>query len=316
MRFIIFFLSLIFSSFIYSETNQVQIEGAVHKLNGLLTATENNPNKNIVLLVHGILGHQEMEIISNIRSILSENNIDSLSVNLSYGVGARGNSFFPCNRKHKHNEKSSIDEISQWYNYLLSKDYSNIYLLGHSRGALNVAQSFTHHNPVLSVKGVFLLAPPSMNTNDYFQLYKDSYGINLKTKMSEMKNRIKNGSEDYSEISFFHCQKAIVHDVTFLSYYEHTTPKSLKIRMLGFTYSTKNTFYSYPDLLDSLRYIKDFTFIFTASEDSISNFTYNKIKNSNKKNVELIMIDGSGHMFRDLYLEEVMDTVLEFILNY
>ena len=69
MRFTILFFLLVFPSFVFSETKEVQIDGPTYKLNGLLTISENNPKKNIVLLVHGILGHQKMEIIDNAKTI-------------------------------------------------------------------------------------------------------------------------------------------------------------------------------------------------------------------------------------------------------
>ena len=38
-------------------------------------------------------------------------------------------------------KNESISEIITWYNYLLSKGYKKINFIGHSRGALNIAQS-------------------------------------------------------------------------------------------------------------------------------------------------------------------------------
>jgi hypothetical protein len=58
------------------------------KLHGVLDS-HNDRRKNVVLLVHGTRGHQKMEIIDSIKSILSENQIDSLSINLSYGEELR-----------------------------------------------------------------------------------------------------------------------------------------------------------------------------------------------------------------------------------
>lgn len=290
MRFTILFFLLVFPSFVFSETKEVQIDGPTYKLNGLLTISENNPKKNIVLLVHGILGHQKMEIIDNAKTILHENNIDSLSINLSYGIPLRENGFFPCDKDHKHNESISIKEISYWHKFLINNNYKNIYLLGHSRGALNITQYYLQMNRP-DIKGVFLIAPTSKNVNDYIKIYKEIYSVNLEIKMSEMLDRIKKKKEGYTKINFFHCEEAMVHDNTFLSYYQD---------------NGKN-------LIDLLKTMPIPVFVFTASEDSIANLTFDKVKQLNHKTVKLTMIEGSGHMFRDLYLEEVMDTVLEII---
>ena len=101
----------------------------------------------------------------------------------------------------------------------------------------------------------------------------------------------KKKKEGYTKINFFHCEQAMVHDNTFLSYYQD---------------NGKN-------LIDLLKKMSIPVFVFTASEDNIANLTFNKVKQLNHKTVKLTMIEGSGHMFRDLYLEEVMDTVLEII---
>ncbi|MEC9205619.1 MAG: hypothetical protein VYE31_00280 [Pseudomonadota bacterium] len=289
MRTKIFFLLLIFSSISFSETKQVQINESGHKLNGLLTIAENNSKKNVVLLVHGILGHQKMEIIENLKTLLYENNIDSLSINLSYGIKERENSFFECDQKHNHDEKTSLQEIYKWHKFLIKNKYQNIYLLGHSRGALNIAQYYSSNNELRS-ENLFLLAPPSKNKNDHIKLFKNRHNIDLETELLKMSNRMSEGKEVYTKINFFHCKDSVVHDKTFLSYYQN------KINLIG-----------------ALHKIDIPIYIFTASEDNIANLTFSKVTKLDKENIELIQIDGSGHMFRDLYLEEVMDTVLEVI---
>ena len=79
---------------------KVQIENNIGKrLNGFHYT--NAKSKSIALILHGTRGHQNLELITSLGSALLENNIDSLSVNLSYGIDNRANDFLPCDIKRK-----------------------------------------------------------------------------------------------------------------------------------------------------------------------------------------------------------------------
>jgi len=70
---------LLVSSHALSDTVQQ------NKLNAFYL-TQDNKTESIALLLHGTRGHQNLELISSLRESLLDIGIDSLSVNLSYGI--------------------------------------------------------------------------------------------------------------------------------------------------------------------------------------------------------------------------------------
>ena len=94
------------------------------------------------------------------------------------------------------------------------------------------------------------------------------------------------------KIDFLNCNSANVTVSSFLSYYNLSTSH------------------------ETTQILKDITidtYDFTASEDVFAPKTHSKISKINNANVKLIQIDGSDHFFRDLYLDEVVDNLTDFI---
>ena len=283
-----------------SESQIIILQNEKSKeLHGVLDF-HNDRRKDVILLVHGTLGHQKMEIIDSIKSMLSENQIDSLSINLSYGEELRENSFFSCDKSHRHLESSSIDELLKWYKYLRTQKYSNIYLLGHSRGGLNVLQlsEIISHNNIGHVKGLFLLAPVSDTLNDYILEY-EAKGVDLKSKINGMVNRVKTNDNQSNTIDFLYCNDSSVSDSSFLSYYYLTDiPQS-------HPYGT--------DLVTLLNRANFKTYVFTGSSDELVPLTHSRVEQVKHNNVTSFLIEDADHFFRDLYMDDVMEVVLEII---
>ncbi len=59
--------------------------------------------------------------------------------------------------------------------------------------------------------------------------------------------------------------------------------------------------------------VKINTYIFTASEDNFVPKTHSKLSKISNDNVKLIQIQGSDHFFRDLFLDEVIELLADFI---
>lgn len=54
--------------------------------------------------------------------------------------------------------------------------------------------------------------------------------------------------------------------------------------------------------------------IFVGSEDKVVKGLEQKVKPmAGKANVEMIIVDGADHYFRDLYAEDLVDQLIEFI---
>ena len=275
-------LSLILFS-TYSFADKVML----NNLNGFY-ATNSSKSKSIAIILHGTRGHQNLEIISSLRESLLNNGIDSLTFNLSYGIKDRVNDFLPCDIEHNHSPYKSINEIRLWYDYVLQKGYKNIYLIGHSRGGLDIMHFYQTLNvgKQIPIKSVFLLAPIFNNWKDTKKQYETKYNINL--------NKLLGQPDQKLEIDFLGCENITVNSKTFLSYYGPSRRGHGNLQKNLYNTSAK-------------------IFIVTASEDNIAADTH-KLATSiakSRKNIELKMIEGADHFFRDLYFDDLMDILLE-----
>jgi hypothetical protein len=283
MKKILVIFLLIFSVDLYSASVQI-VDSNNNKLNGFHYT--NLKSKSIALILHGTRGHQKLELVTSLGLSLLENNIDSLSINLSYGINNRQNDFFPCDIEHTHLESDSIDEIKGWFDYIKSLGYKKIYLIGHSRGGLNMIQFYK--NLLISddmlIHSIFLIAPISDTFKDTRKIYKKKYNIDI-SKLHHQKNQM-------LKINFLNCDNAKVSSQTFLNYYD------LK---------------RHHGLIKNLKSADKEVYIITASEDSFVPNTYKRVKEivKDKKNIKLIMIDDADHFFRDLYFDDLMDVLLE-----
>ena len=100
-------------------------------------------------------------------------------------------------------------------------------------------------------------------------------------------------------IDFLYCDNSSVSDSSFLSYY----------------YLTGNP-QSHPygiDLLTLLNRTNFKTYIFTGSSDELVPLTRNKVEQVKHNNVTSFLIEDAGHFFRDLYMDDVMEVVLDII---
>ena len=82
----------------------------------------NDSSKTIVLILHGTRGHKKLELIQTLSERFSDSNIDTLSMNLSYGITNRNDDFLPCNIIHDHLNSHSISEIKLWFDFIKQKN--------------------------------------------------------------------------------------------------------------------------------------------------------------------------------------------------
>jgi len=287
MKKILITFLLVFSVNIYSAPVQI-VDVNNNKLNGF--HYKNSKSKSIALILHGTRGHQKLELITSLGLSLLENNIDSLSINLSYGLDNRQNDFLPCDIEHTHLESDSIIEIKAWFDYVKSLGYEKIYLIGHSRGGLNMMQFYNNliTSDYIFIQSIFLIAPISDTYEDTRKIYKEKHKIDIHSLYSQ-KNKM-------LEINFLNCDNTQVSSYTFLNYY-------------GNKNQSKN------GLTEKLKHTDKEIYVITASEDSFVPNTYKRVKEiiKNKKNIKLVMINDADHFFRDLYFDDLMDVILEAI---
>ena len=265
---------LLFSSYALSDTVQQ------NKLNAFYS-TQDNKSESIALLLHGTRGHKNLELISSLRESLLDIGVDSLSINLSYGIADRNNDFLPCDIHHQHTVKDSLDEIKLWYNFINKKGYTKFYLIGHSRGAVDILNFYLHERDnLMNLNIIFLLAPIIDSDDNHKINYQKNYNIDVESI---------NINENL-KINFMGCEKALVSGKTFKSYYYNPETKNLSEALKSSSIETR---------------------VITGSEDKITPNTHQAVQDlvSEKKNIRLFQIDGSDHFFRDFYFDDLMEII-------
>ena len=288
----ILFVFFLFSNLSFAEYKSVTIQSRnnISLTANLLSSDLNNP---AFLIVHGTRGHKGMEIIETLSSRLHDEGYTVLSINLSYGFHNRKDEFLSCDIKHNHNEHESVREIIAWYNYLVSKGYSEINFIGHSRGGFNTMQALS----IINNKEIhsFLLAPFVDTYKGTKTYYEEELGIPYELIIKSSENYYL--ADKYKLINFLFCENVNVSSQTFRSYLNYSRNKL-----------------DYPFTFNILDLINESTFpvtIFSGTDDEITMDNYKIYKKIKKSNVKAITLEGGGHFFRDLYLEDVIDIIIE-----
>jgi hypothetical protein len=274
MKNILLTILILFSSSASSDTVQQ------NNLNGFYL-TDEIKSESIALLLHGTRGHKNLELISSLRESLIDIGIDSLSINLSYGIKNRNDDFLPCDIHHQHTVKDSLEEIRLWHDFVNQKGYTKVYLIGHSRGAVDILNFYLNvSDNLVNLESIFLLAPIIDSDYDNKINYQTNYNINIES--IDINDNIK--------INFMGCENALVSGKTFKSYYYNSETKSLS---------------------DALKSSTARTTIITGSEDQITPDTYDLVQDllSKNKNIKLFKIDGADHFFRDFYFDDLIEII-------
>lgn len=249
--------------------------------------------KDIILMTHGTLAHGRMEIMSQLQDLFKDNELDSLSINLGLGLSNR-KGMYDCATTHTHKHTDAVDEIGAWVNWLKKQGVKNITLLGHSRGG-NQTAWFAAERDSSVIKRVVLIAPATWSESYAKKDYKKRYKKDLKTVYKKAAALVKQGKGNsvLKNTGHIYCDDTSVTAESFVSYY---TPDS-----------RLNT----PSLLSK---IKKPVLLFVGSADKVVKGLEKQVSPMVKKGkLDLEVIDGAGHMFRDLYAEDVVDMAVSFI---
>jgi len=259
-----------------ARADEVQLAYDGKSLNAdRVIADEARASDEIMLILHGTLGHKDMEIIETLQSLLAEVGRDSLAINLSLDIDDR-HGFFDCDLPHTHRANDAIDELGVWVDWLRTSGIKKISLLGHSRGANQAAKYvLTGDTPI---SNLVLLAPPASDSS--------LAACELQTLASMKKD------DWLSDVNFLHCEAAKVQVASYLSY-------------LG---SGANT-----DTVTLLSDIEIPTLVISGSDDQVSAGLGARMTAAVSDSVSHIEIDGAGHFFRDLYLYDVVDAIDAFL---
>jgi pimeloyl-ACP methyl ester carboxylesterase len=288
------FITLVAFSFpLPGKAREVTLEYNGLTLNANLEIAEGKDAKDgMVLIVHGYLGHNKMEIIETAQQALLDNEYSSLAINLSLRIDNR-HGFYECTRPHMHTQENAVQEISAWINWLRLKGTTQIAIMGHSRGA-NISMVYAVEQIDPEVNRLVFLAP-GVGEN-LKQLYHDRYGKNYEEILAyaESKKEADKGNEFMEGVDLLGCAKARVSPNSFISYYRKN-----------------NKFRRFKEILPKISIP---TLIIAGSLDerqpNIPELLESIVDNDR---INLLVIEGAGHFFNDFNIEEAMEAAVEFI---
>jgi pimeloyl-ACP methyl ester carboxylesterase len=263
------------------------------RLNALLERNDEWPSGPTVLITHGTLSHNRSEIIETLQLLFLEYGISSLAINLSLGINDRQGPY-DCAGPHRHRHEDALSEMNAWLDWLEGQGVSQVFPLGHSRGGNQTAWFATHSNSEL-IRGLILLAPQLWSQSASAAAYQRNYDTPLQPLITTAASHVDDGTggDLLRNIDFLYCPDTDVTAESFLSYYgaDHR----------------KNT----PDLLKGYAIP---VLVFIGSDDTtIPGLVEAFEPLAAKPALEISVIDGADHFFRDLYAEEVVEQAAEFI---
>ena len=262
-----------------AEPVQIELNGIT--LNGELTEAGDGP---IVLIVHGTLAHNHMELIESLQALLAEREIRSLAITLSLGLDDRSG-MYECTQPHGHHHVDAIPEIGAWLDWLAARDHAQVVLMGHSRGGNQVAWTMAEADRP-AVAGAVLLAPMTWDAAKA----EAAYDAGSATPLATLLARAQAGGQ-LEAVRFLHCDGATVTADSFLSYYA-ADPR-----------------FDTPGLLPQ---IAKPVLVIAGSEDAVVADLAGRLAGIEQANVTTLTVEGADHFFLDLYAEEVADAVAEF----
>lgn len=270
----------------FAEEVTLQYQGLT--LNANLNLSEDTGFEKVILITHGTLAHNGMEIISTWQDLLADEGYTTLAINLSLGLDNR-HGMYDCATPHNHKHTDAVTEISAWVDWLKSKGTESVILGAHSRGGNQTAwYSNTTADPV--VKAQILVAPQTWSADYDQENYKQRYKQELTQLLAEAKTLP--ADKMMLKTDFIYCEDTQVSAASFINYY------------------TPDERFDTPTLLKTTSMP---TLVFIGSEDKTVKQLGDKMAAISNDKVSSVEVEGADHFFRDLYMDEVIEGTLEFL---
>lgn len=251
----------------------------------------------VVLFTHGTWMNNNYSTAKMLKSLLPENGINVLAINLSFNVNNRhDNTMIDCNRTHTHKHTDALKEIGAWVAWLEKQGVTNITLAGHSRGGNQTAWYASEHNADANIKHVVLFAPQLWSKQQEIEHYKARYHKDLVPILEKADKLVKAGKGNtvMPHTDLVYCQDTKVTAASFADYYD---------------------FNPNMDTIHLLPKIKKPVLVFAGSEDTVVKDLPKKIQPvlQKHKNIHLYEVDGASHSFLDFAGEEAVEQMVTFI---
>ncbi len=276
-------------------SEEVTIKHSDLTLNANLESPESEQSASqVILILHGLLGHNQGAIVRTFQAGFLKNGWTSLAPNLSLGIGDRhGN--FDCATPHRYRLIDAVDELGAWMTWLKARGVRRVILVGHSLAA-NQVMAFASARGDPSIAGIILLAPSTQGYKRVVSIYETRYGVELEPLLSRARELVGNGQGDtlLKPVDFIFCPQTAVGAASFFDYYGEGN--------------------SVRDLPAMLQKVETPIMIIAASKDDRQPDLIERVTPFvDDKRVYLSIVDGAGHFFRDLFDDKALDYAVDFI---
>jgi alpha/beta superfamily hydrolase len=247
-----------------------------------------------ILITHGTLAHNKMEIIAGLQQSLDERGFNTLAINLSLGLDNR-HGMYDCAQTHRHKHTDAIREIGAWVKWLHTRGTGKIVIAGYSRGGNQSAQ-YMIDRQVPKVLGAVLIAPGTWENEDVRKSYKKRYKVSLISLLGKLNRAVlaKKGDTVFTDLDFLYCPKASVTAASFVGYYG------------------EDKFFDTPTVLVRAKLP---VLVVAASEDTVVKNLASRMVGVVNKKIKLEVVEGADHFFLDFYGEDLADLIAGFTGN-
>ncbi len=264
------------------------------KLNAeLIMAEDKKLSDGVVLILHGTLAHNQMEIIKTMQSLLAERGRNSLAINLGLGLNDRAG-MYDCKVPITSLHTDALDEVGLWLNWLKSQGAKEITLMGHSRGGNQVAW-FAAERPDPAVTKLVLLAPATWSKEGAKKTYARRFGFDADAMLAKAEKLVAEGKGDQmlEKTGVVYCRDVQSTAAAFVSYHK------------------PDQRFDTPSLLPKISIP---TLVIAGEKDDVVEGLIEAVKPMvDGKKVSLTVIDGADHYFLDFAAEDAADAIDEFL---
>lgn len=286
------FASLLFVPLAAHAAEQVTLEHDGRTLIGHLQSV-GDPADGVILMLHGTLAHGRMETMAAAQDLLAEHGLNSLAVNLSYGIDAR-EGMFECDRPVTHGVEDHFAELDAWVTWLQDSGYGPLSLFGHSRGGNQVAR-YVQEWGAENVQTLVLVAPSTFDAERAATSYEAQSGMPLVAHLDQARELLRMDQPEtlLQGVRFLYCESLDVSPQAFLGYYD---PEGA---------------HDTPSVIDGIAVP---TLVIIGSEDDVvADLPERMAGIAHDDAVTTVTIDGADHFFRDFFADDVADATAEFI---
>lgn len=259
----------------------------------LALATGKHLADGAILITHGGLAHRDMELVTALQNQLTQKGYNTLAINLSLGVDGR-HGMYDCAVTHRHRNDDAAEEIGLWVDWLKQQGAKRVTLLGHSRGGAQTALYVAEKNPAI-VQAVVLMAPAIRENTDPAE-YQRRFQQPLAPALAQAQKLIKagKGNTALTHVGLLTCANTTATADAFASYYDQS-PKL-----------------DTPSLLPKLH--KPTLILVAGSDEVVVGLDKKKLASiADGKQLQMKVIEGADHTFRDLYTDDAVDAIDAFL---